>query len=432
MNFSSSIEENKMPRTTTYKVVTPFYSYAAICFLVSTILLFIASSDIYSHYFQPKLLAIVHLMALGWGTMIILGASHQLIPVIIESSLYSNKLGYATFILLALGIPLLVFDFYEFKMSLFAKWGGRLIILSVITYLVNIYKSIKNSNKENVHAVFIFTATMWLLVTVSVGLMLVYNFTFNFFNIKSVDFLSLHAHVGIVGWFLLLIVGVGSRLIPMFLISKYSNPKSLWSIFYLINFGLLLFILFFIFYPVKVIFLLPFILLIAAIALFASYCIKAYKLRIRKKLDEQMKLSMLSILFLILPIILLTIIMSIIIIFSKENISLIILYGFIIFFGWITSIILGMTFKTLPFIIWNKVYHNKSLIQKSPSPKELFSNSIFKVMLFVYLLGILIFIISFLLHLLVLIKIAVGLLIIAAFLYNWNVIKLLFHKPNFK
>jgi hypothetical protein len=48
-------------------------------------------------------------------------------------------------------------------------------------------------------------------------------------------------------------------------------------------------------------------------------------------------------------------------------------YGFIIFFGWITAIILGMTFKTLPFIVWNKVYHQQAGKGKTPNPKDLFS-----------------------------------------------------------
>ncbi|MCX6190092.1 MAG: hypothetical protein NTW54_10940 [Bacteroidetes bacterium] len=36
------------------------------------------------------------------------------------------------------------------------------------------------------------------------------------------------------------------------------------------------------------------------------------------------------------------------------------LYGFVVFFGWLTVLIFGMTFKTLPFIIWDKVYQVQS------------------------------------------------------------------------
>lgn len=422
---------NAISQTTTHKVVVPFYFYAAISFLLSTIILLIATSGFYASYFHPKLLAIVHLMALGWGTMIILGASHQLIPVLIEAKLYSNKLAYASFVFAAIGIPLLVYSFYFFEMSLIGKWGGRFIIFSVIAYLINLYKSIQGSKKENIHAIFIFTATIWLLVTVSAGLFLLYNFTYNFFDINSIDFLSLHAHVGIIGWFLLLIIGVGSRLIAMFLISKFKSNNQLWIIYFLINIGLILFTLLFLFVKRNEFYFVPISFIFFGIIIFANYCYKLFKQRIRKRIDEQMKVSLFSVLLMVIPIVLLTIILSIILIFSKESIDLIIVYGFVIFFGWITSIILGMTFKTLPFIIWNKVYHAKSVNQKSPNPKDLFSNNIFNWMILFYLSGFFLFVISYLISVLFIIQISICLLIIAAFLYNWNVIKLLLHKSKY-
>ena len=95
-----------LTKNTSYKVVLPFYIYAALSFLVATIILFFSSSAFLQHYFHPKTLAITHIMALGWGTMMILGASHQLIPVLIEGKLYSNLLAYLSFVFAAIGIPL--------------------------------------------------------------------------------------------------------------------------------------------------------------------------------------------------------------------------------------------------------------------------------------------------------------------------------------
>jgi hypothetical protein len=82
-----------LQKTTSYKVVLPFYIFAAVSFLLACILLLINTSAVHQHYFQPQTLAITHLMALGWGTMIILGASHQLLPVLIEGKLSSDLFG---------------------------------------------------------------------------------------------------------------------------------------------------------------------------------------------------------------------------------------------------------------------------------------------------------------------------------------------------
>ncbi|MGE5106074.1 MAG: cytochrome C oxidase subunit I [Sphingobacteriales bacterium] len=416
-------------KTTSYKVVLPFYLYAAVAFLFATILLSLSATDIVKHYFHPHTLAITHIMALGWGTMIILGASHQMVPVLIEGKLYSNKLAYTSFILAALGIPLLVYGFYVFNMGWPAKWGGRLVILAIIAYLINLAASMKRSKHENIHALFVFTAALWLLATATVGLMLVYNFTYPLLSKNSLDFLPLHAHIGIVGWFLLLITGIGSRLIPMFLISKYNNIRQLWWIYGLINGGLLAFFFIFLNTHNRLLLIFPLLAVAAAIIIFGNFCYKSYQQRIRKKVDEQMKVSLLSVLMMLLPIIFLVIIIALLILSPEENISLVISYGFIIFFGWITAIILGMTFKTLPFIVWNKVYHHLAGKQKTPNPKDLFSNTIFKWMSVVYILGFVLFTAGILLRYSIVMQSAAVLLLLTSFLYNWNVIKLLLHKP---
>jgi hypothetical protein len=416
-------------KTTTWKVVLPFYLYASVAFLAATVILLCSANDISSHYFHPHSLAVTHIMALGWGTMIILGASHQLVPVLIEGRLYSNKLALASFILAGIGIPLLSYGFYEFDFGLPAKWGGWLIVAAIITYLVNMAASMAKSKQENVHAVFVFTSALWLLATASVGLLLMYNFTNLLLPKDSVKYLPLHAHMGIVGWFLLLVTGVGSRLIPMFLISKYHNNGQLWWIYGLINGGLLAFVFIFLYTDSRPLLIIPLLAISAAIVLFGNYCFNSFRHRIRKKVDEPMQVSLLSVLMMVIPILFLVAIIILLTMSPRENVPLVITYGFLIFFGWITAIILGMTFKTLPFIVWNKVYHDLAGKGKTPNPKDLFNNVIFKCMSLAYLVGIVLFTAGILLHAIIIIQIATISLLITALLYNWNVFKLLMHKP---
>ncbi len=417
-------------KTTSYKVVLPFYIYAAFAFLISAILLLTSSSAFTDHYFQPHILAITHLMALGWGTMIILGASHQLVPVLIEGKLYSDKLAYASFVFAGIGIPLLVYGFYAFNMHNPAKWGGRFILLSIIAYLINLGVSMSHSKKENIHALFVFTSVLWLFLTGALGLALVYNFTFNMFPHDSLHYLPLHVHAGVIGWFLMLIIGVGSRLIPMFLISKYTSTKLLKWIFVLINGALISYILIFYFIKITEVILLPWLMLFAGIALFIFYCYSAFKHRIRKQVDEPMKVSLLAVMLIIIPLILLLIAIVTATLYAQENIALSLSYGFLIFFGWITAIILGMTFKTLPFIVWNKVYHKRSGIGKTPNPKDLFSNTAFKVMSMSYIAGLLLFVTGSLMIQLLLIQCGAVLILTAASLYLFNVLKVVTHKPR--
>lgn len=420
---------NAAVKNTTHKVVVPFYSYAAFTLLAATLLLFFSAASFTGHFFHPHLLAITHAMALGWGTMMILGASHQLVPVLTESRLYSIPLAYVCFASAAIGIPLLLYGFYIFNMGWPARWGGALIVFSILCYLINITGTITKNKTENVHAVFVFTAALWLLLTTGLGLALVYNFSYPIFSKNSLAYLPLHAHMGIVGWFLLLVIGVGSRLISMFLISKYSNPGLLWLIFILINAGLLIFLLLFLFYPTAIFYLIPVVIVLAAIVLFGFYCFQCYQQRIRRQVDEPMKTSLLAIVLILLPLLVMLIILFMLVQNSMET-RLLLAYGFVIFFGWITAIIFGMTFKTLPFIVWNKVYHQKAGLGKTPNPKDLYSNKLFKAMVITYGAGFVLFVAGVLAVQILLLQSGAVFLITAAVLYNYNVIKLLLHKSG--
>lgn len=421
---------NSPIKNTDYHVVLPFYAYAALSFFVATVLMMANVDAFTQHHFNAKALAITHTMALGWGTMMILGASHQLFPVLIEGKLHSNTLAYLSFIFGAIGIPMLVFAFYSFNFGLVAKAGAISVNLAVICYLSNLTISIVKSKKHNVHAVSAFTAVIWLLVTTFVGLLLVYNFQTPIFTQSSVHYLSLHAHLGIIGWFLLMIIGVGARLIPMFLISKYENKKTLWWIYGLINAGLISFICIFIKGANHFISLIPVALVGAAALLFGSFIYKAYQKRIRKVVDEQVKTSMLSVALISVP---LVIIIGIILIFSTfGQQQFVMLYGFTIFFGWITAIILGMTFKTLPFIVWNKVYRDIAGLGKTPNPKELFKNNIFIGNVISYLLGFVILSFGIINTNVIALNIGAALLLINALLYNINVFIILFHQSKVK
>lgn len=137
---------------------------------------------------------------------------------------------------------------------------------------------------------------------------------------------------------------------------------------------------------------------------------------------------MLSAAFIIIPIIVLVVITSLLT--TANSLKWMLLYGFTIFFGWITAIILGMTFKTLPFIVWNKVYHNIAGLGKTPNPKDLFLNSVFVVCVISYLIGFVIFGYGIIEENILMLDMGAAFLFAAAVLYNFNVFRILFHKAK--
>src|SRR5690554_4101227 len=91
----SALQVGKVPDA---RVIVPFYGTGALFFLLLALLLFFASGDLAGHYFAPRILAVVHTAALGWGTMMIFGAAYQLLPVIAERTLYSSRLAFVSYL----------------------------------------------------------------------------------------------------------------------------------------------------------------------------------------------------------------------------------------------------------------------------------------------------------------------------------------------
>ena len=342
-----------------YKLVLTHYLLAGFCFAALCIMLFFSADSFGGHYFSPKLLALTHTAALGWGTGIIFGSCYQLLPIILETELYSIKLGWLSILLFVPGLILLVCAFWQFDVGLCMQAGSVLLLLGIGFFVLNAgLTSGKNSNLNSIYREFIITASIWLFATAVLGTLLVFNFRFAFLPKDHLQFLRLHAHAGIAGWFLLLIIGVSSKLIPMFLVSKVQKVKLLSASYYLINTALLAFLVDGYISGIN-----PKTYLLAGLALSGIICYFIYvfwcfKSRMRKAIDLPITNTVISIIFLALAIIALPVIIRLSLISNPFALKFSTVYGTLIFIGWISSLILGQTFKTMPFIVWARQYEH--------------------------------------------------------------------------
>ena len=413
-------------------VVLPHYLFGAFSFMVAMILLFFVADDLTGHYLSPKLLSLTHLLVLGWITMIIFGALYQLIPVVMEVRLYSEKLALVNFVVFAIGLITLSTAFWSFTFSrnIMLEIGGVLVVLSMLMFAINTIASAAKTKIRNIENITIITSIFWLLITVILGLLIALNFAFNFIPGSHLQLLKSHAHLGVIGWFLLLVIGVSSKLMPMFLIVHKLPRKLLKYAYFFINTGLLLLALGYYFYNVVWFLTFSSLLIVAGIIAFLRFNYIAFSKRIRKKLDVGMKLSATGFMFLGI-----TILFGFFSVLSADFTSAMqtkieISYGVLILLGFLTSLILGQTYKTLPFIVWLQKYQSKVGKVKVPLPMELYSDKVAYAHYITFLTGMGLLIAGILSGNVLIIKTGAVLLIITSLLYNFNVLKIIFHKDN--
>lgn len=417
----AQISIGKAPGNT---AVLPFYATGAVMFFVLCALMVFSPESFTQHYFSPHLLTMVHVAALGWGTMIIFGAAHQLLPVICEQDLYSEKMASFVWYTLTLGMILLTTNFWNLTVGWAMIAGGSLIVISASLYLFNVLKTSRICKKYSIQKLFLTSSALWLLFTVVVGLLLAINLKFPFFKQSHLEILKLHAHAGFAGWFLQLITGVSTKLVPMFLLGKSTKEYLLKWAFAFQNLGLILFLFDGYFIGIGPRVLIYAVLVLVGVIFWLLYLFDTFKNRLRKRIELLMKHAFLSFLALLLSIILLPVV------YLSNGYRWTMLYVTLLFMGWITSIILGKTFKTLPFIIWNNHYKNLSGKVKVPLPKDLYSEKLTIWQFRIFIAAFLVFAIGIVLQQVIVIRIGAVLWMIVALLYNINVFKLMFHKRN--
>ena len=408
------------------KAVLPFYATGAVAFLVLCIVMLCTPQSFTQHYFTPHLLTIVHIAALGWGTMVIFGAAHQLLPVICEQDLYSEKMAAASWYTLTLGIILLTWKFWNLDTGWVMITGGSLIVFSVLFFVINVLKTTAIFRKFTTQKLFIISSALWLLFTVSVGLLLAINLglTSPIFRVSHLEILKLHAHMGIAGWFLQLIAGVSTKLVPMFLLGKSDKEHLLKKAFIFQNLGLILFLLDGYFFAVTGRVLIYAAIVLAGIIFWLLYLYDVFRNRLRKRIELLMKHTFLSFLSLILAVLLIPVV------YYSDGYRFTMVYGTLIFLGWITNIILGKTFKTLPFIIWNTHYKHLTGKAKIPLPKDLYDEKLTIWQFRLFIAAFLVFALGLVLQHLTIIRIGLVLWLAVAVMYCLNVFKLLLHKTK--
>lgn len=411
-------------------VVKPHFMFGAVSLLILSVMIIMADTALLGPYFESKIIAITHMAVLGWAIMIVFGALYQLVPVVFETSLFSEKLAKATFYLSGISVLFLTYSFWIADYYTLLPIAASLMFVSLLFFVINIVLSYKNSKKKNISSRFVITAVVWLSVTELVGTLIAFNFRYNFFTEAHLHYLKIHATLGLIGWFLMLIIGVGSILIPMFLISHQLDNKKLEKAYYLINIGLFAIAGNWFFIHFDQINPLFWLSIAIGIFFFLSFVHDSYKKRLRKVLDIGMKHTIIAIFSIISPIIASLIIL---IGFQLESTILLratIIYGFTIIFGLITTLILGQTYKTLPFVIWLEKYQALVGKIKTPLPRELYSEKIANTHFYLYIIFIMTMLLGLIFDQLILIKIGSYTLLSVAILYNINVFKIIFHKTK--
>lgn len=402
-----------------FRIVSKYFITAIVSFVLLNLILLLNHSEIVGHHFNPKILAITHIATLGWITMIIFGALYQLIPVVLEVKLFSEKLAEIQFWIFLIGVIGLVHCFWYFNTGMYMNISAILLNLAMFIFSINIIMTFTRVKKWNITGLHLGAAIFYLIVTAVAGLLLVINLGNPYIKIDHLQYLNLHAHVAFIGWISMVVMGVTYKLIPMFTLSHgYELHFAKWA-FWLINMGLLgintIFhyedtsFLYYIFNP----------MIAAGILLFLIQVFVIFQNRVRKKLDTGLKFSAHAYLMLGLS----TVLGTFIAFTDYENIlNLTLIYGYMIIFGYMSMLIVGKMYKIVPFLVWYHKYSSKVGIEKIPILKEMFNEKIAENGMYLMIVAILCTIYSLAFRIEIGLVASFSIMLISSLIFSFNMI----------
>ncbi|HMP82271.1 MAG TPA: cbb3-type cytochrome c oxidase subunit I [Verrucomicrobiota bacterium] len=402
-----------------------------------------------SYHYNQYVIAATHLVVLGFICTVVMGAMYQLVPVALETSLYSERLAKWQFAIHVVGFIGMVWMFNVWNMKQVGHFGS-VLALGVGLFVYNMAQTLRRVSGWNVVATAISAALFWFSLTVIVGLSVAtakcaYESTEGLAaaggvkqlvtglrvvagavsQFNTIGLMHAHAHLGVLGFFVMLIVGVSYRLIPMFTLTEVSDKRRAALSILLLNVGVAGSVATILLrHELKPAFA---AVTVAGLAVYAWELCAMLRARKRAALDWGLRSFLVGVAMLI-PVCLIGLFLSWpglpLTPFTGmlENV-----YGFLGLFGVVTLAILGMLYKMLPFLVWLRVYSPHVGRARLPLTSRMISERAQAAGLWTYIAGLTVISVAILRQSETGVRIGAILLFAALLLFGFNVAKILSH-----
>ncbi len=165
---------------------------------------------------SPIVLTANHLVTLGWGTMVALGALHQLLPAAAGVKHEPGRMVIVQFVVHALGVLLLAVGFW-WRQTLVLILGGSSIVSSVLISVLTALWVLWRRTRWLAPLSYVTASLVALAAVTAWGLLLSLNWRYAFWPALLTPVgLTVHLALGLLGWFGCLVAGVSYYLLTRF------------------------------------------------------------------------------------------------------------------------------------------------------------------------------------------------------------------------
>lgn len=353
-----------------------YFAAALVAFLAAQILMVAGYGYPNTPIAAPETLVLVHLIALGWLTLLISGALFQFVPVLVARSLYSNSLPLPTLFFLLGGLAALLLGFLQLNGQIalvfpFLPAASALLAVGFGLIIWNLGRTLWPARPLPLPARFVVVALVSIAATATIGV--VFALVLSGATTQA-DFLQLtaagipiHVIAGLGGWLTFTAMGVSYRLLAMFMLAPEFDGRSTRAVLYLGALALMITIgggaaAICFGGNLNLVLLVAAVFGIAALAFYGYDIVHLYRARKRRNLELNSRMVTFALLSLALAAVLTIVTLTLGTLPHHAGAIV-----FLIAFGWLSGLGLAKLYKIIPFLTWLECYG--PVLGKTPTPR---------------------------------------------------------------
>ena len=339
MNFSGLSTDQAPP----ISVPLRFFLTAPLFGILAGILMLMSDTTSLISRYSIDSIVITHTITIGFFSFVMFGALTQMLPVLAGAKIYKVKrVTEIAHILITFGLIMMVIGLFEnstlYTTFAFISLGSGFLMM--ITFILLAIKGIENIT-ATVRAMA--TSMFFAFIIVIMGMFLLYAYITNLHSEFHFIVANVHSVMAIFGFAGILIIGVSFQVLPMFYVAPHFKNFCKSYVVYLISFGLILWLVLNLFVE-KYALIGKFVIALFFLA-FATTVWKKLNDRKRPISDVTIWYWRTSSIFLALG----TFVWIFDEFFKDEYIVMV---AILIGGGFIFSILIGMLYKIIPFLVW--------------------------------------------------------------------------------
>ena len=193
-----------------------YYLFAHVSLAAAMLMLLVDPGLPAGSFYQPRMVALVHLLTIPWLSGSILGSFYIVGPLALRVPMPAGRGDWIAFAAFVLGAPGMVAHFWINTYDGMA-WSAGLVFSAIAWVAVRAWRGLPGSSAPWPVTLHVGLAFVNMLSAAILGIIIGLDRSRGFLGVSPLASMFAHAHLAAVGWAAMMVVGLSYRLIPMIL-----------------------------------------------------------------------------------------------------------------------------------------------------------------------------------------------------------------------